>query len=559
MNVASRTLTCGGSGVNPEATVIGGRYEPIRRIGSGGMADVFLGMDTVLRRRVAIKVLNAESAADPIFVERFRREAQAVAQLNQSNVVSVYDWGSLGGTYYMVMEYVQGETLKQRLRRGPLPEGEALEIAAEITTALETAHAHGIIHRDIKPQNVLLAESGDVKVADFGIAYTSEMTQLTRTHAVSGTAHYLSPEQAQGKGVDRRSDIYSLGVVLYEMLVGREPFGGSTLVEIAMRHIHEKPIPPIQLRPEITPATNALVLKALAKNPNHRFSSAADMRKAILEASEGTRLELKGAVERTTPAPLAAAAIRERPTRNEPTAGGRKASWLQRGLIAVPLIALLAVFGALGLGALHGGSPAGSRTTGTSRPARHTAARPRRAHAPPSENASRATAPSTPRTVPSATPTSAPAAAPPAPTATAVPPTPLPPTATPAAAGQTGRASLLAGGASGPAEAVREFYQSITNHDFNRATGLWTPAMQSNNSPGIYINQRFIDTIWIRVQNLSVSQTGPDSANVSVQLLEKKPGGPPLPLSGTWQVIKTSTGWQLNSESFSQSGSDSGN
>jgi serine/threonine-protein kinase len=222
---------------NREQVVLNGRYELHRRIGRGGMAEVYLARDRLLDRPVAIKILFPEFAADPSFVARFRREAQAAANLNHPNIVGVYDWGKERGTYYIVMEYVDGRTVSEIIRTdGPLDPKQAAGIAADVAAGLGFAHRKGVVHRDIKPGNILITGTGEVKVADFGIARAMTATtddDLTQVGSVMGTATYFSPEQAQGKPVDPRSDLYSLGVVLYEMLVGQPPFSGDQPVATA--------------------------------------------------------------------------------------------------------------------------------------------------------------------------------------------------------------------------------------------------------------------------------------------------------------------------------------
>ncbi|MDQ3931187.1 MAG: protein kinase, partial [Chloroflexota bacterium] len=299
-----------------EPRVIADRYELRNRIGTGGMAQVYLGVDRVLGREVAVKVLHPESATDPTFVERFRREAKAAAALNHPNVAAVYDWGSISASdpaaypvYYMVMEYVPGENIKELLeRRGPLPEAEALGIASQVTSALRAAHQRGLVHRDVKPHNVLIDPEGQAKVVDFGIAHAVGLAHLTQTNAVSGTAFYLSPEQAQGRTTDARSDIYSLGVVLYEMLTGHVPFEGGSLVDVAVRHVHEQPVSPRENRPDISPATEAVVMKALAKDPGERYQTAADMQAALESARTRVMESTAVAEERTVAVALTAAA-----------------------------------------------------------------------------------------------------------------------------------------------------------------------------------------------------------------------------------------------------------
>jgi len=272
--------------------ILGERYRIVRHLARGGMAEVFLGRDELLGRPVAIKMLFPELASDPSFVERFRREARAAAGLNHHNIVSVYDFGEDQGSYYIVMEYVDGVTLRDVIRRsGPMDPTEAVRIAVAVVTALAVAHAQGTVHRDMKPANVLIAE-GAVKVADFGIARAAADAQqgLTQPGTVLGTARYLSPEQARGTAVDARSDLYSLGMVLYEMLAGGPPFAGSNPIEVATRQLRETPAPPSGQNPRVPPALDALVAKAMSLDPASRHQSAEELRAALLSvASSGGR------------------------------------------------------------------------------------------------------------------------------------------------------------------------------------------------------------------------------------------------------------------------------
>jgi serine/threonine-protein kinase len=275
----------------PENSVLNGRYELHRRLARGGMADVFLARDQLLDRPVAVKVLFAEFATDPSFVARFRREAQAAANLTHPNIVSVYDWGEEGGTYFIVMEYVEGRSLAEILRaEGRLHPQRAADIAADIATALGFAHRNGVVHRDVKPGNVLISPTGQVKVADFGIARavgSDAEDNLTQAGSVMGTATYFSPEQAQGLPLDPRSDLYALGVVLYEMVTGRPPFSGDSPVAIAYKHVQEQPVPPRQIDPEVPAALEAIILRLLAKNPADRYASAEDLRADLRRFREG--------------------------------------------------------------------------------------------------------------------------------------------------------------------------------------------------------------------------------------------------------------------------------
>ncbi|HET9722762.1 MAG TPA: Stk1 family PASTA domain-containing Ser/Thr kinase [Actinomycetota bacterium] len=263
-----------------EQPVLAGRYRVERELGRGGMAKVYEGTDTVLGRQVAIKLLAPQFAEDESFVQRFRREAQAAARLSNPNVVSVFDTGTDGGVHFIVMEYVEGRTLEDYLAGGGriMPD-RAIEIAEDVCGALSAAHAQGVIHRDIKPGNIMLTPTGQVKVADFGIArMTTTAETVAQTASILGTASYLSPEQAQGQPVDGRSDIYSLGCVLYEMVAGRPPFLGDSPVAVASKHVLEQPTLPSKLNRDVTPDLDAVILRALAKNAANRYQSAEEFR-----------------------------------------------------------------------------------------------------------------------------------------------------------------------------------------------------------------------------------------------------------------------------------------
>lgn len=262
-------------------TVFGGRYELHRHIARGGMADVYLARDQLLDRWVAVKVLFAEFATDPTFVERFRREAQAAAKLNHPNIVAIYDWGEEEGTYFIVMEYIEGLSLSQILKQeGKMSAERAADIAIEVASGLGYAHQKGYVHLDAKSANVLLSRKGEIKLGDFGIAKAiagSVESSLTQTGAVMGTATYFSPEQAQGRQVGPQSDLYSLGVVLYEMLVGRPPFTGDTPVSIAYKHVQEPPPAPSEFGVDVPSPLAAITRKLLAKNPENRYLTAEDL------------------------------------------------------------------------------------------------------------------------------------------------------------------------------------------------------------------------------------------------------------------------------------------
>jgi serine/threonine-protein kinase len=264
-----------------------GRYRIIRKLGTGGMANVYLAEDEVLGRRVAIKILDDRHAGDDQFVERFRREAKNAASLSHPNIVSIYDRGEAEGTYYIAMEYLDGRSLKELIvARGPAPIHIAIDYARQILAAIRFAHRHGIVHRDIKPHNVLVDGEGRLKVTDFGIARAGA-SQMTEAGSIIGTAQYLSPEQAKGAPVDQSSDLYSVGVVLYELLTGVVPFSGETPVEIAMKHLSRLPDPPSSKRAEIPRDLDLVVMRALAKDPSERYQSADEMDADLRRISRG--------------------------------------------------------------------------------------------------------------------------------------------------------------------------------------------------------------------------------------------------------------------------------
>jgi serine/threonine-protein kinase len=272
-------------------TILDGRYRIERKLGTGGMASVYLAEDQELGRRVAIKLLDERHAQDEQFIERFRREAESAAGLSHPNVVSIYDRGEAGGTYYIAMEYLEGKTLKELLvSRGPTPVRVAIDYTRQILSALDFAHRNGIVHRDIKPHNVVVAPDGRLKVTDFGIA-RSGSSQMTEAGSIIGTAQYLSPEQAQGKPVHPSSDLYSVGVVLYEMLTGTVPFSGDTALEIAMKHLNTVPEPPSEKRPpgigEVPHELDLVVLRALAKDSEDRYRTAREMDADLGRVAQG--------------------------------------------------------------------------------------------------------------------------------------------------------------------------------------------------------------------------------------------------------------------------------
>lgn len=275
---------------------ISDRYQIIKSIGEGGMANVYLAYDTILDRNVAVKVLRGDLANDEKFVRRFQREALSASSLSNPNIVEVYDVGEDNGEYYIVMEYVEGKHLKNLLKkRGKLTVPEVIDIVLQITNGLSVAHDSYIIHRDIKPQNILILENGLIKITDFGIAMAINSTQLTQTNSVMGSVHYLPPEQASGKGATLQSDIYSIGILMYELLCGKLPFKGDNAVEIALKHLKE-PMPSIRDEiPEIPQSVENIILKATAKNPKNRYADAREMHedlKTCLDEARANELKI---------------------------------------------------------------------------------------------------------------------------------------------------------------------------------------------------------------------------------------------------------------------------
>ena len=326
-------------------TIVDGRYRIVGRVGSGGMADVYCAEDLQLGRRVALKVLHGRFAEDPEFVERFRREARSAAGLNHQHVVSVYDRGEWDGTYYIAMELLDGRSLKAIIQQeAPLDPARAIDLTVQVLRAARFAHRRGIIHRDLKPHNVIVDDEGRAKVTDFGIARAGA-SDMTQTGSIMGTAQYLSPEQAQGYAVSEPSDLYSIGVILYELLTGRVPFEGESAVTIALKHVNERPVPPSRFNPAVSPELEAVVLRALEKDPARRFPDA-DAFTAALEHARAA-LHGPGAVGPPTGAEEAAyytdaGAYPPAPYDEEPAAH-RWWAWLL-GLLVVAAIAAGAFF-----------------------------------------------------------------------------------------------------------------------------------------------------------------------------------------------------------------------
>jgi serine/threonine-protein kinase len=321
-----------------QGEVIAGRFEIVELIGKGGMSSVFKAHDRLLDRIVAIKVLHPHFTEDEEYVERFRREARSVAQLSHPNIVTVIDRGEDEGRQYIVFEYVEGENLKQLLERtGPMPVRDALIMALQMARALSFAHGRGLIHRDVKPQNVLLNPDGQAKMTDFGIARSMDVQGVTITGTVLGTSEYIAPEQARGNQVDAQTDVYSLGVVLYELLTGGVPYDGDNFVTVALRHVNE-PVPSVlEHRPEVPPRLALAIERAMAKSPSERYESMDD----FVNELETNLAELDPVTEEATMITRRPLAHRQRPPRR------------RRGFgVLWPIAAVLAIVGVAGLAAL---------------------------------------------------------------------------------------------------------------------------------------------------------------------------------------------------------------
>ena len=335
--------------------VIAGRYELVELIGRGGMSSVWKAEDRLLDRTVAIKVLHEQFTTDEEYVERFRREARSVAQLSHPNIVTVIDRGESDGRQYIVFEYVEGENLKQLLERsGPLPVRDALLLALQMARALGFAHERGLIHRDVKPQNVLLNDDGQAKMTDFGIARSVDVEGVTITGTVLGTSEYIAPEQARGQQVDALTDVYSLGVVLYELLTGGVPFQGENFVAVALRHVNEPPPSVLERRPDCPPRIGLAIERAMAKRPEQRFGSMDE----LCQELEACLAELDPSSEEATMiarAPVAGRA-RRRDARPRRRRGG--ILWPIAAVVAILAIAALAALGAMALRDDGGGAAA---------------------------------------------------------------------------------------------------------------------------------------------------------------------------------------------------------
>lgn len=506
----------------PNGHILDARYIIERPLGTGGMASVYLSWDEMLRRSVAVKVLHPSYAADSLFIERFKREAEATAKLSHANIVTIYDWGTDAGIYYIVMEYMPGQNLKMLLQEhGPLPEAEVVAIARQIAAALDVAHEQGIVHRDITPQNILITPEGIVKVADFGIAYAAGTTHLTIAQTVMGTVQYISPEQVLREPVDGRTDLYSLGIVLYELLTGCVPFIGDSVAAVALQHAYDHAPSPRTQRPDISAEMETIICKALEKDPAKRYQTAAELQVALAAA----HVQIEERRTATAPLPLTTSPLAVTiPQRAPPSVSARHLSPHARWLLALPFAALLMLLfgGKISLGSsgipLSGLEAAGAPTTTT-----------------------------VPTIAPTVAPTMAPvfalptaaATSPASPTPTVAPATPVSPTPTPHIVVQ----------ASSPAAAVLGFYQFVTQHQFDAAAALWTPNLQAQQPPAQSINARYAQTTRITVQHWEVTEQTADRATVSIAVSVYIQGTEtPQNQQGAWHLVHTDSGWLLDGQ-----------
>ncbi|HET7471512.1 MAG TPA: serine/threonine-protein kinase [Candidatus Limnocylindrales bacterium] len=550
--------------------LLAGRYRVLDPVGEGGMAIVYRAQDELLGREVAIKVLKPAQAADPDFVERFRREARHAAQLHHPNVVTIHDLGTdpATGADYIVMQLVHGPSLEALMADGaPLALGQALRIGSETADALQAAHDQGIVHRDVKPGNILVDADGSVRVADFGIARAAGAGSATTAGVVVGSPDYISPEQVIGDPVTPESDIYSLGVVLYQMTTGRRPFAGSSAAAVALQRLVWDPPSPASIA-DVPPEIDAIIRRAMARSPADRFPTA----EALSAALEAFRVAHLGGIRRGgshartselawTPVGTAVASpidpideadpiepsdLFAGPVAPEVDYTGRITSTdpvpppsrrRRRSIaILVPLIAVtVALLGAAALAGRRVDGPAIPRAsavivTPAPSPVPPPVAVVPTASSVPTPSASPSpTAPPTPRPTPRATPRPTPA-----PT-TAPTPQPTPP---PTPAQRTA------------AETVRLFYARVARHDFDGAARLWSASMRQRYPPDRYIDGRFAATTGITVRRAETVSRSGDTARVAVDLLEYRSDSATRHWVGSWDLVRTSAGWLLNQPHF---------
>jgi serine/threonine-protein kinase len=577
--------------------LLGGRYRLFGVLGEGGMAVVHRGHDELLDRQVAVKVLREQFARDEDFVRRFRQEARNAAALAHPNIAPVFDTGVDDGVEYIVMQLVDGPDLEAVLaERGRVPLAEALRIATSVAEALQAAHERGIVHRDVKPGNVLLTPEREVRVVDFGIARALGDARTTNPGLLLGSVQYCSPEQVSGDEVGPASDIYSLGIVLYELLTGRRPWDGPSAAAVALARLHEAPPPPSSVVDDLPDGIDELVASALARDPAKRYASAAAMAAAIREwwrshraagaLADPRRRAARARLSRTGPLPVAPAmaagtagalagatvasadgltARRPRPSSrgslpDGPRRGGPPPAApppaaaaahddhdrRRRALPAwvVPVLAALAVVAVLvGLASRLGDAGGVLSETGSPRPTEPAiAVDPAPSPTPTPTAAPTATSTATPEPTPEPTPAPTPTVRPTAaPTPTAPPPTRAPPAATqrpPAPA------------ADGPADVTAAFYALVVDGRFDEAAALWTASMRERYPPDEYIDGRFSRTASIALNRNEVVALKGDAAVVAVDLTETLDDGEVRRWVGSWDLVLTGEGWRMNDPDF---------
>ncbi|MCA1588064.1 MAG: protein kinase [Chloroflexi bacterium] len=513
-----------------EAPRIGGRYVLAETLGRGGMARVYRARDTQLGRDVAVKVMRADLAEDPVFGARFLNEARNAASISHPNVVEVLDYGTDGPGPYLVMELEDGGDLASLIaNEGPLSPHRAATIAGEVASAIQAAHKHGIVHRDVKPGNILLGTDGQARVADFGIARATGEQTLTGTGTSLGSVDYFSPEQARGEPATAASDVYALGVVLYEMLTGRRPFSGDTPYAVAVARLEAPPPDPRALRPDIPKPLVTVVERAMTVDPDARYASAATMGRALR-----TWLARHPApIVVTAPAPAATgpAAVAAAPAAAPTLAAHRSERRRSPLLLAAAAMLLLAVTGFVG----------GRLLTATEDPISGVVVGTPRGEV--FGSAPDPTARPTPRPTPAPTASPRPQATP-APIAAA---TPVPAPAAPVTPAST---PVLVAMAVSPTETVATWYAHVTNGDLDAAYALWSDRMKANFSREGNLDNRWANTADITFSQLHVVDQTQTTAMVQVEFVETKDDGSSRRFIGWWELVRSRDGWLLDHPHF---------
>lgn len=508
---------------------VGGRYRLAEPLARGGMASVYRGRDEQLERDVAIKLMRSELGDDPKVLRRFEAEARRAASISHPNLVAVYDVGSEDGTPYIVMEIVEGGDLSSAVaREGPMDPRRAARIGADVADGLAAAHAAGVIHRDVKPGNILLDPDGRARVADFGIARAIGDESLTATGAMLGSVEYFSPEQARGERATAATDIYALGVVLYELVTGARPFTGDSPYAVATARLRQAPPDPREVNPDVPDELAGIIQRAMATDPAARHESAAKLRAELLGW-------LDGAPERPATSVLAATAPAAQPAEGAAGRGRRRdrAAWL---LGAAGLV-ILGLVGYVGMRALAGDdAPVGGTLdvlVGT----------PGGVAILPSESPR-------PTTTPAPTPTASPV---PTPESTSSPEPSSPPPATPRRAAPDPTPEPAAGTvavAGGPDDAVAAFYGRVADGDFDAAYALWSDRMKATYPREGNLDDRFAETASITFTELRVASQSGDAATVQANFVERYDGGGSREFIGYWRLVRSGGGWLLDEPNY---------